>query len=170
MGLYRCVGMVVILFYATNVFSQEIKWLTWEEAAELQKAAPRKLFVDVYTHWCGWCKRMDQTTLQDKKVINYINEKFYPIKLNAEQKDTIIWEGMKFPWVAGGRDGYNKLAYDLLDGKLSYPTFVLMNEEYSRVMISPGYKDPETLLKELRFAGEDFYKNTPWESFKASNQ
>lgn len=144
--------------------------MSWEEAAKLQESAPKKLFVDVYTHWCGWCKRMDETTFKDPKIAEYLNEKFYAVKLNAEQKDTIFWAEMTFPWIDKGRDGYNKLAFDLLDGKLSYPTFVLMDEKYARVMISPGYKDAQTMLKELRYAGDNHYQNTAWEAFKTSNQ
>jgi len=32
-----------------------IKWNTWEEAIEKSKKEKRKIFVDVYTDWCGWC-------------------------------------------------------------------------------------------------------------------
>ena len=45
--------------------ADEIKWYTWEEAAELSKTAPKKVFIDLYTDWCGWCKKMDKSTFQD---------------------------------------------------------------------------------------------------------
>ena len=41
---------------------EAVKWLTIEQAQELNKKKPRKIFVDVYTDWCGWCKKMDKTT------------------------------------------------------------------------------------------------------------
>ena len=41
----------------TDFSSDKIAWLTWEEAIEMNKKAPRKIVVDIYTEWCGWCKR-----------------------------------------------------------------------------------------------------------------
>ena len=66
-----------------------IKWLDPETAYEQNKVNAKPFFIDVYTSWCGWCKRMDQTTFQDPVVAQYINTHFYPIKFNAETSDTI---------------------------------------------------------------------------------
>ena len=69
----------------------QIKWMTWTEAMEKMAtdAKPKKIMVDLYTDWCGYCKKMDRTTFQDKEVIKYVNEHFIPIKLDAEQKEII---------------------------------------------------------------------------------
>lgn len=135
-----------------------IQWLTWQEAYELSKVKPKKLFINIYTDWCGFCKRMDATTFQDPEVILYVNEHFYPVKLNAEMKEEIEFRGHVFAWVDGGRRGVHTLAYSLLEGKMGYPSFVTMNEDYDRIAIMPGYKVPQQLLKELRFAAEEQYK------------
>ena len=149
--------------------SQEIHWMSWEEAAKANEKAPKKLFVDVYTEWCGWCKKMDSTTFKEAAVVEEINTNFYAIKLNAEQKESIFWKGEEFKWFPGGRDGVNKLAHDLVDGKLSYPTYVVMDAEYARILISPGYMDAPTLMKELKFAAEEHYKTVSWETYKAKS-
>ncbi|TNE61972.1 MAG: DUF255 domain-containing protein [Bacteroidetes bacterium] len=147
-----------------------LKWYTWEEAAALQKTNPKKIFVDVYTDWCGWCKRMDRSTFADEKVASYLAEHFYPVKLNAEQKADIQFNGETFKYVSGGNGrGIHTLAYALLDGKMGYPSMVYLNEKYERIMISPGYKEVPDMLKELRFAAEDKYQSTDWESFRDSN-
>ena len=70
-----------------------LKWYTWEEAVELNKTKPKKMFVDVYTDWCGWCKKMDKSTFADPAVAAYLAENFYPVKLNAEQKADIQFAG-----------------------------------------------------------------------------
>ena len=49
----------------------EIEWLTWDEAITRMATEPKKIFVDVYTDWCGWCKRMDATTFSDKEIATY---------------------------------------------------------------------------------------------------
>ena len=60
--------------------AQEVNWITWEEAQELMKAEPRKVIVDVYTDWCGWCKRMDQVTFQHPEIALYVNRHFYAVR------------------------------------------------------------------------------------------
>lgn len=159
-----------LLFITTlSVSSQEIKWMTWEAAAAANDKQPKKIFVDVYTDWCGWCKKMDATTFKDPSVVSQLNANFYAIKLNAEQKESIMWKGQEFKWFPGGRDGVNQLAHELLDGKLSYPTYVILDAEFARILISPGYMPAPDLIKELKFASENHYKTTTWEAYKSKS-
>jgi thioredoxin-related protein len=148
----------------------ELRWYSWEEAVELSKTKPKKMFVDVYTDWCGWCKRMDKSTFSDPAVVAYLTENFYPVKLNAEQRADIQFgtETFKFVETEGGR-GVHTLAYSLLDGRLGYPAMVYLNEKFERIMISPGYKEVPDMLKELRFAAEEHYNKTSWEEYRQKN-
>ena len=68
---------LIIFFISFNSFTQEIKWISLEDAVYLQKASPRNVIIDVYTNWCGPCKMLDRNTFSNKSVINYINENFY---------------------------------------------------------------------------------------------
>ncbi len=153
------------LLSSTNNDGDKIKWLTWEEAIELNKEHPKKIFIDVYTDWCGWCKRMDETTFVDPEVVSYMNEHFYAIKLDAEMKENITFKDQEFKYVKQGRKGIHTLAYSLLEGKASYPSFVTMTEGFDRIAISPGYKQPDQLIKELRFAAEERYKDESWSDY-----
>lgn len=147
-----------------------LKWYTWEEAVELNKTAPKKIFVDVFTDWCGWCKRMDKGTFADSTVAAYLAANFYPVKLNAEQKADIQFNGQTFKYMENGNGrGVHTLAYSLLEGQMGYPSFVYLNDKYERIMISPGYKEPKDILKELKFAAEEHYSNTTWEKYRDEN-
>ena len=146
--------------------SLEVKWYTWNEAMELSKKKPKKMMIDIYTDWCGWCKRMDKSTFSDEKVAAYLNENFYPIKLNAEQRESIVFAQDTFKFVENGGRGVHTLAYALLDGKMGYPSVVYLDEKYSRIMISPGYKETDDMMKELRFASEEHYSKTTWEEYR----
>jgi thioredoxin-related protein len=148
--------------------AEPIKWLTWEEAAELNKTNPKKIAIDVFTEWCGWCKRMDAGAFQSPEIVQYMTTHFYCVKLDAEQKSDINWNGQKFTFVKpeGQSRGINTFAYSLLDGKMGYPTIVYLNEKFERIMISPGYKETPDLMKELRFAAENAYEKQTWEEFK----
>ena len=43
--------------------AESIQWLTMEEAEAKIKKEPRKIFIDVYTDWCGWCKKNGKINL-----------------------------------------------------------------------------------------------------------
>ncbi len=135
---------------------KKIHWYTWEEMAAANAKNPKPIFVDVYTQWCGWCKKMDRSTFQDPKVIKTLTNDFYAVKLDAEQKKTILFKGTEFKFV-GGRRGHNELAASLLDGQLSFPTTVLLTSNYERIMLSPGFKKVKGLMQELNFVTSGEY-------------
>ncbi len=169
-------SLAVVLFIGlSSVYGQnddsktaQINWMSWEEAIEANKKEPKKIFVDVYTNWCGWCKKMDKSTFMDAEIIEEINANFYAVKFNAEQKAPINFNGSEFKFVNAGRRGYHQLAYALLDGRMGYPAFVFLNETFERIMLSPGYKQVPQLIKELNFASSEAYKNQSWEDYQRS--
>ena len=76
--------------------NKEIKWISFLDAVALNKKQPKKMIIDVYTDWCGWCKTMDRTTFKNKDVVHYINQYFYAVKFDAESKDTIKFDDKIF--------------------------------------------------------------------------
>lgn len=157
--------MLIVSTLSLQAQEKEIKWMTWEEAAVENAKTPKKIFVDVYTDWCGWCKKMDQTTFKDSAVVALMNRDFYAIHLNAEQKETIHWKGYDFNWVPGGRGGTNELASIILEGQMSFPTFVMLDSEYKTIATSPGYLLGDALVKELKFAAGEIYKTMDWQTY-----
>jgi len=157
--------LLVILGLSSMVFKPEskpvveLKWYSWEEAVAANEKEPKKIFVDVYTDWCGWCKRMDKTTFNDPAVSLFLADHFYAVKLDAEQKENIVHNGQTMKWVKAGRRGVHELAYALLDGKMSYPTTVFLNEKLERITISPGYKGAKDFMNELTYVKEEHYAN-----------
>jgi uncharacterized protein YyaL (SSP411 family) len=143
-------------------------WYTWEQAEALQKTAPKKIMMDLYTDWCGWCKRMDATTFSDPAVVAYLQANFYPVKFDAEQKANIDFRGHTFKYLQqeGSSRGTHELAISLLEGKLGYPSIVYLTPSYERVLISPGYKESAGLMKELRFVHENKYQTIKFEDYK----
>ena len=127
-----------------------IQWYSMEEALAAHQQAPKKLFIDVYTDWCGWCKVMDKKTFSQPEVISYLNENFYPVKLDAEQHGAIRYKGKDYQYVKAGRRGIHELAYLLLDRQASYPSFVVLDEQLERLGIMKGFKPAEAFLQELR--------------------
>ena len=152
-----------------NTPVEKIKWLTWEQATEANKKEPKKILVDVYTSWCGWCKVMDKQTFTNDTITDYLNKHFYCVKLDAEGHDTIRFDNKDFVYVSpdkgGGRNGVHTLAYALLDGNMGYPSIVYLTEKFERTAISPGYKTPDKLLPELRFTAEEVFKTETFDNY-----
>ena len=144
---------------------EKITWYSWEEAIDKSETSPKKLFIDVYTDWCGWCKKMDANTFTYPAVIKYMNDNFYAVKFNAEQKEEIEYKGHTLKYIAQGRRGVHELAYSLLNGQLSYPNFVYLDEEQQVITRSPGYKTPDVLMKELKFIGSDVFKEKSYDEY-----
>ncbi len=143
-----------------------VKWYTWQEAVEASKKEKKKIFIDIYTDWCGWCKRMDKATFEDPEVAKFLNENFYPVKMNAEMKDEIVYNNHTFKFVASGRKGYHQLAAALLDGRLSYPTTVFLNEEFEIMQRIPGFMDANQFSMVMEYLAGDYDKKISWEEFQ----
>lgn len=154
------------LFSFSQTPAKQINWLSWQEAMKQRetfiaenkqalnegKAFPKKIFIDVYTGWCGWCKKMDASTFIDPVIVDYMNNNFYPVKMDGEMKDTIVFNGHTF---TNPNPGMNRSSHtlpaSLLEYKLSYPTYILLDENLSRIAIYPGYKSAEDLFGILLF-------------------
>lgn len=162
----RLLIFLMVLFSLPIVGNaQKINWMTFEEAVKLNETAPKKIFIDVFTDWCGWCKKMDQTTFKDPDVIAYMNENYYAVKFDAESNDTIVFSGYTFVNEGGrnGRKGTHQLAAALLQGKLSYPSYVFMDEKNQLLTVAPGYMEAKDFMPVLRYFGTNAYLN---QSFK----
>ena len=131
------------------------------------KKGKKKVIIDLYTDWCGWCKRMDANTFSDPAVAEYVNKNFYAVKLDAETTETIFFGDKEYKFVPGGRKGTNEIAFALgsVNGGLGYPTIVFLDEEMNKVMVSPGYKDANGMKKFLVYVKDEHYKSKTWEEF-----
>ena len=98
---------------------------------------------------------MDAATFKDSLIIEFVNEHYYAVKFDAEQKEDIVVGDKVYGFVASGRRGYHELAAQLLNGKLSYPTFVFLTEESQVLTTVPGCKDARSMLPILEFCAQN---------------
>ncbi|MFM8911884.1 MAG: thioredoxin family protein [Flammeovirgaceae bacterium] len=134
----------------------KVNWLTFEEAVEKSKNEKRKLFVDVYTDWCGYCKMMDKNTFSDPEIAKLLNERFYPVKFNAEQREDVNFQGTLFKFIE--QANVHQLAALLLNNKLGYPTFAFVEEDFSGNTPYPGYHKPKEFHAILSFFLGNYHK------------
>ena len=144
-----------------------VRWLTIQEAEKLAKANPRPLFIDTYTDWCGWCKKLDADTFSDPVIAEILNSKFYPVKFDAEGKQPVTFLGKTF--VNDGKSGpTHQLAIALLQGQLGYPNLVFFNEKLQLLTNVPGYQKPKELEVLLSFIASKAYDTQKLEEYQKS--
>ena len=145
-----------------TAFSQEIKWVTFQEALALQKKAPKKIMMDVYTNWCGPCKMLDKNTFHNADVVNYVNKNYYAVKFNGEGNENIDYNGKAFsnpnykPELANRRNSPHQLASYLQIN--AYPTIVFFDEQGAVIAPIRGYQKPTQLELYLKLFESDDYK------------
>jgi thioredoxin-related protein len=99
--------------------------LNWKDVTSgLQEAKQSHKYVlaDVYTDWCGWCKRLDKDTFTNSELTNFLSQKFVSVKANAED---------------GGAG--QKLAGDY--GVNGYPCALVFDPSGKMIGRVVGYKD-----------------------------
>ncbi len=149
--------------------AEEIKWYSFEEAVALNTENPKLIFVDVYTDWCGWCKKMDASTFADPIIVKYMKEKYYCVKLDAEQGEAISFMGKEFVNPnPDGRRSTHQLAATLLNNKMSYPSYVFMNGENKVLTVVNGYMNTEKFNPIIHWFGEGAYLNQSYQDYSAS--
>jgi thioredoxin-related protein len=109
---------------------------------------------------------MDKTTFSNPDVIKYMNEHFYAVKLDAEQKTDIRFNGKFYP--ASATERTHPFAAELLHNQMSYPTSVVMMENFQMPQPIPGYQDVKTMEMILKYFGEGLFKTTPWAVYQAN--
>ena len=125
-----------IFFGCFTICAQERKGkevlniFTFEEVEEIHQQIPKPILVFLYTDWCKICFGMKKTTFKNRKVIQLLNEKFYFIKLNAEEKQDITFLGKIFTYKPTGiNTGMHELAVELgtIKKTIIYPTIIILN-------------------------------------------
>ncbi len=78
----------ILSLFSVVSFAQGINFTkgSYEEIKALAKKEGKAIFVDVYTTWCGPCKKMSNEIFPLKVVGDYYNAKFINVKLDAENE------------------------------------------------------------------------------------
>ena len=169
----RNILLLVLLVAFGSTQAQQINWMTMEEALAAQKKEPKKIFMDVYTTWCGPCKLLDKNTFGDEDVIEYVNKHYYAVKFNAEGNDPVTYQDFTYtnPNYKPERKGRN--AQHLFAHALkvtAYPTVVFFKENGDLIQAVPGYRTPQQLEIFLKMIhNNDYLKLTTaaaWEQYQ----
>lgn len=137
--------------------AETFRWRSWDDGLREASASKRPVLVDVYTDWCGWCKRMDRDVYSRDDVRDYLARNFVTVKLNAESSGNATYEGkVQTPRTIARRFGVR-----------GYPTSVFLRPGGEHLVNVGGYVPAERFLMVLRYIGEGHMdRGTPWETFE----
>ncbi|NPA44440.1 MAG: DUF255 domain-containing protein, partial [Chlorobi bacterium] len=89
----RILIFLFFIFIEINSFSQNVKdsinWISIEEAGSKFLKVQKPIMIYFYKQDCDSCREQEKTTFSNPEVANYINILFYPVKINAETKDSL---------------------------------------------------------------------------------
>ena len=104
---------LINLNFSNLTYSQsKVEWIELDNNTKISNNG-KKIIIDLYTDWCGWCKVMDRNTFTDSDVIDNINNNFIPVKFDAEYQNSVVFNNNSYKFIRTGRKGINELAYNL---------------------------------------------------------
>lgn len=142
-----------------------INWVSIEEAVAMAEKDGKKIVVDVYTDWCGWCKVMDRQTYGNPKVAAYLNENFHAVKFNAEGKESLTIGETTYKFVNQGRRGYHEYAAWLLGGQMSYPSTTFLDSDHSMIGAVPGFIKAGQFSQILEYTHTEAFKTQSFQEY-----
>ena len=149
-----------VLFFTNTSFTGksgggDLQWTNYTEGVQQASATNRKILVDVFTNWCGWCKKMESDTYSNWDIQHYLSENFVLVKLNAESsvKETVGAEVMTQAEIAK--------AYKVN----GYPTTIFLDAVGQPITFVSGYMKPDEFMPILRYVAEEYYKRMSYDNF-----
>lgn len=75
-----------LLMFCISVFGVEITWNTsYDSARAKAKKESKPLMVLITSEDCRWCRKLEETTLQDEEIISRINTQFQAINVTKDK-------------------------------------------------------------------------------------
>lgn len=127
-GLALLLSAVMSALPPAAAAAPAIAWHDFEEGRSLSLEERKPAMVDFSTSWCTWCKKMDEETFSDARVINR-SEAMVCIKVDGDARGDLV---AKY-----GVDGY--------------PTTIFLNPDGSERHRVVGYKGPDAFLGDMDY-------------------
>lgn len=141
--------ILLIFFWAIPSGFAQLKTHTFEEAEQLAVKKPKPFVIFTHTSWCKYCKLMENSTFKNPEIISILNDSFYFVTLDAEDKKNITFNKHSFQYKPTGTNtGIHELATALAtsNNQVTYPTLTILDPDYSILFQQASYLKAQDLL------------------------
>lgn len=145
--------IILISMLMSHFSFAQVTQFKFKQLDSLQKIEERPVVVFLHTSWCKYCGIMKNTTLKSNEVAKILNEKFYFVSLDIEEKQDVNFNGYTFRYKpTGSNTGVHELAEHLgtINGQLAYPGICILDGEYAIIYQKEGYITTKALLAILK--------------------
>ena len=118
---------IFLLIFGCN--SQKLNWYKGSLEDAFALSDDKIIMIDFYTDWCAPCKLLDSDTFTNEEVIQYIDNNFIPIKINAESE-------------------YGMPLYEKFKGT-GYPMIIFLDKEKNEIDRFYGFYPPNDFILKL---------------------
>lgn len=147
---YAVVAFVLgLITFPYTSFAQQLNTYTFEQVDSLQAVEKRPVLVFMHTRWCKYCGLLRHTTLKNSSIVELLNNKYYYIEFDAEEKRSVLFNKRQFVYRPTGLNtGLHQLATVLGDvnGMVSFPALCFLNTDYEIVFQYSQYLNSKELL------------------------
>lgn len=120
-----------------------VNWYSYDEGIKKIKSGDKIGFLHFYTDWCTYCKMMVKQTFSDKKVSDYLNANFIPIRVNADEEKAVAKEY-----------GVNR-----------YPSNWFLASDGREIANRPGFIPPEQMIQMLKYLHSGSYETMSFSDY-----
>jgi thioredoxin-related protein len=120
-----------------------VTWVGYDEGMAMGKEAGKKIIINFYADWCGYCNKMNREIFSKGEAADFINQNFVPIRINTDV-ETQLAEKYR---VSG------------------LPTTWFLDKDGEGIMNIPGYLPKEMFLSYMKFIQTDSHKTMSFKQF-----
>ncbi|MFH1454424.1 MAG: thioredoxin family protein [Armatimonadota bacterium] len=130
LSLILLITFVLGLNLTLSASAEQINWYySFSDAQKEAQKTGKPMLVDVYTDWCGYCKKLDKDVFTDTDVIN-LSKSFVCVKVDGDKYRSVV---QKY-------------------GVRGYPTTLFLKPNGSVIKKAVGYMGADEYLKDMKNA------------------
>lgn len=133
----------------------EPDWQRLDKALALAKDSGKLIIVNFYTDWCPNCRRMNEKTYRDERILKQLAKSFISVKLNAESSRLLTIQGQTV----------TEYQVALMFQVGSYPTTWFLTSDGRPLLPVKGYYGPDLFAPMLRFVEGGWYEKMDFDMY-----